>query len=191
MQNKKLQQLKETCNKCQACALGLTRNNIVFSDGVATAPILLIGEAPGHDEDIQGKPFVGRAGKLLTEFLNKAGLSREKDIYICNTVKCRPPKNRVPSLTEKQACREYLLEQIKLVNPKVIVLCGATATASFIQTKEKISKLRGKWLKILDDINTMVIFHPSYLLRNHSLEENSPRSLTLNDLKNIKEKAFS
>lgn len=188
----KLENLRLNCGECcKACELHKTRHNVVFSDGnPETATIILIGEAPGENEDLQGKPFVGRAGKLLNEFLAKAGISRENDLYIINTVKCRPPKNRVPTDAEKEACREVMLSQIEIVNPKLILLCGATASKSFINDKKMtITKIRGEIFEI--DIRSkkykaMPIFHPSYLLRNHSLEPNSPRDLMLKDLRAAK-----
>ncbi len=186
--NSELQHLKSECENCKKCSLCETRTNTVFSDGDCDAKIFLIGEAPGADEDKQGKPFVGRAGKLLNEFLENAGISRQSDIYICNTIKCRPPMNRIPMPHEKSACLNYLLKQIELVNPKVIVLCGATAANTFIETKEKISQLRGKWFKVLGNREATVIFHPSYLLRNHSTEVNSPRWFMQKDLLAIVEK---
>lgn len=182
-----LEKIKHTCEKCTKCDLGKTRNKIVFSDGDPDAKILLIGEAPGADEDATGTPFVGRAGKLLTKLIEDCGFSRKKDFYICNTVKCRPPENRVPTDEEKQLCENYLLEQIKIVNPKVIVLCGATSAKSFLGNKIKISQIRGKWFKIFDNLDATVIFHPSYLLRNHSESEGAPRWLTKQDLVKIKE----
>lgn len=187
-----LQDLKSNCGECcKACELHATRHNVVFSDGnPETASIVLIGEAPGENEDLQGKPFVGRAGKLLNEFLAKAGISREQDLYIVNTVKCRPPKNRVPTEAEKKACREILLSQIEIINPKIILLCGATAMKSFISDKLTISKIRGNIIEINvrgKNYNAMPIFHPSYLLRNHSTEPNTPRDLMLNDLKRVKD----
>lgn len=183
----KLEELKEKCKNCHKCELGKTRNNIVFSDGNTDAKIMLIGEAPGADEDKTGIPFVGRAGKLLTKLIEESNLSREKDFYIANTVKCRPPENRIPKYEEKKECEKHLLEQIKIIQPKVIVLCGATSAKSFLGEKIKISQIRGQWFKILDNIDATVIFHPSFLLRNHSEEEGSPRWLTKNDLKKIKE----
>ena len=181
-----LKELKQKCEKCYNCALGRTRNNIVFSDGSPEAKILLIGEAPGADEDATGIPFVGRAGKLLTNIIEESGLSRQNDFYICNTVKCRPPENRVPTDEEKKICEQFLLSQIKIVNPKLIVLCGATSAKSFLGNKIKISRIRGQWFKLFDNIDTTVIFHPSYLLRNHSEKEGSPRWLTKQDLLKIK-----
>lgn len=189
MQNKQqeLDKLNEQCNNCQKCALGATRTNIVFSDGNPNAKIMLIGEAPGADEDATGTPFVGRAGKFLTKLIEESGLSRKDDFYICNTVKCRPPENRVPTDEEKQLCEHYLMSQIKLVNPKVIVLCGATSAKSFLGNKIKISQIRGQWFKLFDGIDATVILHPSFLLRKHSEDEGSPRWLTKEDLKKIKE----
>lgn len=180
----------ECCECCKACELHNTRHNVVFSDGnPETASIVIVGEAPGENEDLQGIPFVGRAGKLLNEFLIKAGLSRENDLYIINTVKCRPPKNRVPTEAEKDACRGILLSQIEIINPKIILLCGATAMKSFISTKTPISKIRGEIFEVEiknKDYPAMPIFHPSYLLRNHSIEPDSPRDLMLKDLKKVK-----
>lgn len=195
-----LQELQLKCNQCKACELHKTRHNVVFADGnPKTASIVLIGEAPGENEDLQGIPFVGRAGKLLNEFLVKADISREKDLYIINTVKCRPPKNRVPSISEKEACRKFLLSQIELIDPKIILLCGATALKSFqcvddaVQVgKTPISKIRGEVFEIevkSKKYKAMAIFHPSYLLRNHSLETNTPRDLMLKDLKKAKKLA--
>ncbi|MDD3436736.1 MAG: uracil-DNA glycosylase [Candidatus Gastranaerophilales bacterium] len=193
MKNKKdlLQKLRLECEQCKNCELCFTRNNVVFADGnPQSASIILIGEAPGENEDLQGIPFIGRAGKLLNEFLSQAEISREDDLYIINTVKCRPPKNRVPLDKEKDSCRDFLLSQVEIINPKVILLCGATALKSFIKTKIPISKIRGDIFEIeIKDkkYSAIPIFHPSYLLRNHSVEPNSPRDLMLKDLKKAKE----
>lgn len=187
-----LEIVKSKCESCTACALGKTRNNIVFSDGnPSTAKIVLIGEAPGEMEDETGRPFVGRAGQLLNDFLTEAGISREEDVYVINTVKCRPPENRVPTDAEKSSCRKFLEAQIDIINPRAIVLCGATALKSFIELdkKQTISKVRGKWMNITvdgKDYRAITIFHPSYLLRNHSLDEGSPRRLMKQDLASIK-----
>lgn len=189
MKEELLQELKLKCLECKCCQLCGTRHNIVFADGnPETAKIVLIGEAPGENEDLQGIPFVGRAGKLLNEFLKQAGISRENDLYVVNTVKCRPPKNRVPTQEEKDSCREILLKQIEIINPEIILFCGATALKSFITTKMPISKIRGEIFEVEikgKKYKSMPIFHPSYLLRNHSTEENSPRGLMLRDLKKI------
>ena len=190
MKAKQLDKIKEKCLTCQRCELGKTRINIVFSDGNPnSAKAILIGEAPGENEDKTGTPFVGRAGKLLNEFLEKAGISREKDLYIINTVKCRPPKNRVPTDIEKQECEEFLLQQIEIINPKVIIFCGATALKSFYLQKIPISKIRGEVLELTigsQKRKCIPVFHPSYLLRYHSLEDGSPRDLMLKDLVKIK-----
>ena len=188
-----LLELEARAKNCVGCELCKTRTNIVFSDGSPNAKIMLIGEAPGADEDKLGKPFVGRAGKLLNEFLKNAGLERQKDLYIANTLKCRPPENRKPKKEEKVACEKFLHAQIKTIKPKVIVLCGATAMESFLDKKFKISKVRGE---IFDNvagykgIKFVPILHPSYLLRQHSLDEGSPRDLTLKDLIMIKKTAL-
>ena len=178
-----LENLKAVCAQCTNCGLCAGRTNIVFSDGNPDAEIMLIGEAPGANEDARGVPFVGRAGQLLDKFLEDAGISRKKDLYICNTVKCRPPENRLPSQDEKSACRVYLEAQISVVRPKVILLCGMTAVQSMIETKLAISKIRGQWFDAPFGAKMMPIFHPSYLLRNHSTEEGSPRFFMLQDLK--------
>ncbi len=187
-----LEIVRNKCEKCNGCGLAKTRNNVVFSDGnPSTAKIVLIGEAPGETEDELGRPFVGRAGQLLNEFLANAGISRDEDLYIINTVKCRPPQNRVPSDEEKSACRKFLEAQIDIINPRAIILCGATALKSFVNLdkKQTISKVRGQWMNITVDgkeYRAMTIFHPSYLLRNHSMEDGSPRRLMQEDLANIK-----
>ena len=197
MKEECLKIVREKCENCHACALGATRKNIVFSDGnPTTAKIVLIGEAPGETEDETGKPFVGRAGKLLSDFLAQAGISREEDVYIINTVKCRPPENRVPTDSEKAACRKFLEAQIDIIKPRAIILCGATALKSFVELdkKQTISKVRGQWMSISVDgkeYKAMTIFHPSYLLRNHSMEEGSPRRLMQEDLRNIKNEVLS
>jgi len=186
-----LEIVREKCENCRECVLGNTRKNIVFSDGnPETAKIVLIGEAPGETEDETGTPFVGRAGKLLDEFLADAGISRQDDLYIINTVKCRPPENRVPTDVEKMLCHKFLIAQIDIMNPKAIVFCGATALKSFCEDKKvQISKVRGKWFDVTINGKTyksMAIFHPSYLLRNHSMEDGSPRRLMQEDLREIR-----
>ncbi len=202
MKRECLEIVEKKCQSCKSCALGATRTNMVFSDGNAeTARIVLIGEAPGETEDLEGRPFVGRAGQLLNEFLAEAGISREEDLYIINTVKCRPPENRVPTDLEKACCSKFLKAQIDIIKPQAIVLCGATALKSFVELDKKttISKVRGQWMTVTVDgvdYRAMTIFHPSYLLRNHSMEEGSPRRLMQQDLAEIRnqilgDKAFS
>ena len=186
---KTMADLKKICESCMMCELGKTRNMLVFGSGNPKAEIVLVGEAPGADEDASGVPFVGRAGKLLNQIIEKAGLNRNEDMFIINTVKCRPPENRVPTDFEKNLCEDYLLSQIAIVNPKVIILCGATACQTFFNKnfwkKSKISNIRGDFYES-QGIQFVPVFHPSYLLRQHSEDENSPRSLTLNDFINIK-----
>ena len=186
---KAMSDLKKICEACNMCALGKTRNMLVFGSGNPTADIVLVGEAPGADEDATGLPFVGRAGKFLTQLMEKAGLDRNKDLFIVNTVKCRPPENRVPTDFEKSLCEDYLLSQISIVNPKVIILCGATACETFLNKsfwkKNKISDIRGTFYES-QGIKFVPVFHPSYLLRQHSEEKDAPRSLTLQDFINIK-----
>ncbi|MBP3923690.1 uracil-DNA glycosylase [bacterium] len=197
MKRECLEIVRNKCENCMGCALGKTRTNMVFSDGnPMSAKIVLIGEAPGEMEDECGRPFVGRAGQLLNNFLAEAGISRDEDLYIINTVKCRPPENRVPTDEEKSACRKFLEAQIDIINPRAIVLCGATALKSFVATDKKttISKLRGQWMNITVDgkeYPAMTIFHPSYLLRNHSMEDGSPRRLMQQDLSEIKSRYLS
>ena len=186
---KAMDELKKTCNSCVLCELSKTRDNVVFGSGNPLADIVLIGEAPGAEEDASGMPFVGRAGKFLSQIMEKAGLDRNKDLYIINTVKCRPPENRVPSDFEKEMCEDYLMSQLAIINPKVIILCGATACQTFFYKpfwkKNKISDLRGDFFES-QGIQFVPVFHPSYLLRQHSEDENAPRSLTIKDFINIK-----
>lgn len=181
-----LDELKKDCDNCYKCELGSTRKNIVFSDGSIDSKIMLIGEAPGANEDETGIPFVGRAGKLLDVFLQEAKIPRETSVYIANTVKCRPPENRVPTNEEKAQCRVYLEAQIQILKPKVILLCGATSMKSFLNIKQGISKVRGEIFEGPYGAKMMPIFHPSYLLRNHSLEEGTPRWLMKQDLEKVK-----
>lgn len=181
-----LEKVKQDCLNCQKCPLAKTRTNIVFSDGKPNSNIVLIGEAPGANEDLQGKPFVGRAGQLLDKIFESVGLSRERDIYICNTLKCRPPENRDPLPSEKEACRNYLDAQLNILKPKIILLCGRVALTSFLPNVSSISKVRGKWFDGQNGSKMMPIFHPSYLLRNPIARPGSPKALMWEDIKEIK-----
>ena len=164
--NINLQTLKKVIQNCKKCKLHETRINTVFGEGSTSAKIMIIGEAPGKDEDISGKPFVGRAGKLLTEILDSISIQR-KDIFITNTVKCRPPENRNPHDDEIKSCSKYLDEQIKLINPKVIVLLGKVAANRILNIDEPMSELRGKKYFIKENnIPIIVFYHPAYLLRS-------------------------
>ena len=182
-----LEEVKKSCLNCQKCALGALRNNGVFSDGIPNSKLMLIGEAPGFNEDMQGKPFVGRAGQLLDKIFESVGFSREKDVYICNTIKCRPPENRDPLPDEKEACRAYLDKQIEILKPRIILLCGKVALTSFLpHLNVGITKVRGQWFEGPYGAKMMPIFHPSYLLRNPIARPGSPKALMWEDIKNIR-----
>jgi len=157
--------LKTECEKCEKCALSKTRTNVVFGVGVATADVLFVGEGPGEHEDLQAEPFVGRAGQLLDKMLEAADLSRNKNIYITNMVKCRPPKNRDPSPEEQDLCMEWLRSQVKLIKPKVIVSLGRIAAAKLIKPNIKITKERGIFFD-KSDFLMMPMLHPAALLRD-------------------------
>ncbi len=164
-----------------------SREKIVVSRGNPLADLMIIGEAPGAKEEELGEPFVGRSGKLLDKLLQNAGIDINQDVYFCNVVKCRPPQNRRPTKIEIQENLPWLFQQIKLVNPKVIVLVGATALEAILKIKSRISFFRGKWINWEGKL-VMPVFHPSYLLRNPSKEEGKPMSLTKSDFLKIKEK---
>lgn len=183
---KTLQEIKNVCEYCYKCDLSQTRNKIVFGEGVFSAKIMLIGEGPGQQEDETGKPFVGKAGRLLDKLLETQNFSRNKNIYICNIVKCRPPKNRVPLNQEIEACSQYLNAQIQLIKPKIIILTGSTAVKAILNTKIGITKIRGQWFDGPYDSKIMPLLHPSYLLRYQSDKVNSPKWLTLQDIQEIK-----
>lgn len=182
-----LETIKEKCKNCEKCSLSKTRTNVVFSDGIPNHKIMLIGEAPGFYEDQKGLPFVGKAGQLLDRIFESVGLSRKKDVYICNTIKCRPPENRDPLPEEKEACKEFLDAQIEILKPKIILICGKVALNSMLNTTLGITKVRGQWFDGPNNAKMMPIFHPSYLLRNDSKEKGSPKWLMWQDIKEIKE----
>jgi uracil-DNA glycosylase len=175
------------CSTCQRCDLGQSRTNAVIGRGNPTAPILIVGEGPGQQEDETGLPFVGRAGQLLEKILESVKLSSEQDVYICNIVKCRPPGNRTPTTEESEACKPYVLEQIRLVSPKIILLTGATAVRGLTGDKRGITKIRGQWIEWQGYL-CMPILHPAYLLRNPSREPNSPKWLMWQDIKAVRAK---
>lgn len=184
--NKILEATKEKCAQCNKCPLGKTRTKSVFSAGIPNNKIMLIGEAPGYWEDQKGEPFVGKAGQLLDRIFESVGLSRQKDVYICNTIKCRPPDNRNPLPEEKEACKEFLDIQLATLKPKIILLCGNVAVQSFIEGARGITHVRGKWFDGPYGAKMMPIFHPSYLLRNDSREKGSPKWLMWQDIQEIK-----
>ena len=159
-----LERIREDLGECTRCRLHTTRNKIVFGVGNAHAQLIFVGEGPGRDEDMQGLPFVGRAGKLLTQMIEAMGLTRDQ-VYIANVVKCRPPENRKPEEDESATCSPFLYRQIDAIAPKAIVCLGLTAAQSLLKTKDSISKIRGQWLDYRGT-KLMVTYHPAYLLRN-------------------------
>jgi len=159
-----LPKIREDLGDCTRCKLHKGRNKLVFGDGNPKARLVFVGEGPGADEDMQGLPFVGRAGKLLTQMIVAMGLER-RDVYICNVVKCRPPQNRAPEPDEVETCSPYLLRQIDVIHPKVIVCLGAVAAKTLLNTTRGISNFRGEWLD-WRGYKLMATYHPAYLLRN-------------------------
>jgi DNA polymerase len=159
-----LLKVREDLGECARCKLHKTRNKIVFGDGSAKAQLVFVGEGPGADEDAQGLPFVGRAGKLLTQMIEAMGLQRS-DVYICNVVKCRPPGNRQPEPDEVEKCSPFLFRQLDVLQPKVIVCLGATAAQTLLQTNRGISHFRGQWMDFRG-YKMLATYHPAYLLRN-------------------------
>ena len=159
-----LLKVREDLGDCTRCKLHRTRHTIVFADGNPKAELVFVGEGPGHDEDMQGLPFVGRAGKLLNQMIEAMGLQR-KDVYICNVVKCRPPENRLPERDEIEQCSPFLLRQLDVIAPKVVVCLGACAAQTLLQTNRGISHFRGQWLDFRGH-RLMATYHPAYLLRN-------------------------
>jgi uracil-DNA glycosylase family 4 len=158
-----LEEIKAEMGKCRRCKLYAGATQMVFGDGAPEADLMFIGEAPGEEEDRQGLPFVGPAGQVLNNLLNKLGLRRE-EVYITNVVKRRPPGNRDPEPDEIAACLPFLKKQIQAVRPRVIVTLGKVATQALLGTKEPLTKVRGRWQKY-DNLRVMPTFHPSYLLR--------------------------
>ena len=185
-----LQQLTEACAACRRCGLAVGRQQVVVSRGNPAARLMLIGEGPGAQEDSTGLPFVGRSGQLLDQLLAAAGIDSNRDAYVANVVKCRPPGNRKPTPAELTACRPWLDHQIALVNPAVILLVGASALEGVLGIRGGITGLRGQWQRGsgagLEGRWLMPLFHPSYLLRNASRVEGSPRWLTAGDLREVR-----
>jgi len=172
-----LQKAVKACNKCP---LAVTRKHVVFGEGSTTAQVMFIGEAPGEEEDLQGRPFVGKAGKLLDQLIEHAGLRREQ-VYICNVLKCRPPNNRDPEDREIGACKDYLLSQISIIKPRIICTLGRHAHNTLLNVDERITRIRG----IIKDFRGMTLlptYHPSFLLRNQDkLKE------VLEDMEHVKQ----
>ncbi len=174
-------QLYEECCNCSACGLHKTRTNCVFGTGNENADILFVGEAPGENEDKTGIPFVGRAGKLLDQYLFAVDIPRES-VYIANILKCRPPKNRDPLPAEEDACMDFLRRQVKLIKPKMIVCLGRISAMRLIKPDFKITKEHGEWVQKGDFLITAV-YHPALLLRDPRRKEEM-----LEDMKKIKAK---
>lgn len=170
--------LYEECIHCQKCGLAETRTNVVFGEGARDAEVMFIGEGPGEQEDRTGRPFVGRAGQLLDDMLAMIDLKREK-VFIGNMVKCRPPKNRDPAISEQEACAEWLQRQIELLEPKMIVCLGRIAAMKFIKPDFRITQEHGKWFDV-NGRRVMALYHPAALLRDPN-----KRPETFDDLKRL------
>ena len=175
-----LDELKNEIQNCTKCKLCKNRRNVVVGQGNPNADVMFIGEGPGADEDIQGEPFVGKAGQLMNKAFQGLGIKRE-EVYIANIVKCRPPSNRTPEKEEAEACLDYLRNQVVLVKPKIIVLLGNTALKNILGYEFSISSARGKWIE-KKGIKYMPTFHPAALLRDESKKIDF-----WNDLKLVKE----
>ena len=174
--------LEQTCMGCQRCALADGRHNVVFGVGSRDAEVLFVGEGPGENEDLQGEPFVGRAGKLLDDMLELIDLDRKKNVYIANIVKCRPPQNRDPLNTEQDACIGYLRNQVALLKPKIIVCLGRIAAMRLIREDYRITREHGQWVEKAGVAMT-ALYHPAAILRDPG-----KRPETFDDLKNLQAK---
>lgn len=163
-ENETLEQIREDLGDCQRCRLAKTRKTIVFGQGNPKADLVFVGEGPGADEDEQGLPFVGRAGKLLNRMIEFAGMKRE-EVYICNIVKCRPPLNRVPEKEEIEACSPFLFRQIAAIKPRLVCCLGAPAVRTLLGIKEGITKIRGQFYDFAGT-KALATVHPAYILRN-------------------------
>jgi uracil-DNA glycosylase family 4 len=174
-------ELEEAVRAFEGCALKRTAKNTVFADGVAGAPVMIVGEAPGADEDRLGKPFVGVSGQLMDRMFSAIGMSRERDLYITNILFWRPPGNRTPTLSEQAICLAFTRRHIELAKPKIVVLAGGTAVKAVLNTTEGITRLRGKWTTLtLDDgseVPALPTFHPAYLLRTPASKRQSWQDL--------------
>ena len=173
--------VEERILKCQKCTLSQGRTNAVPGEGSLEAELMFVGEAPGRDEDLQGRPFVGRAGQLLTKILGAMKFNRE-DVYITNVVKCRPPNNRNPNKEEIETCKNYLLEQIEMIKPRAIVALGRVATDSFVHSSLGMTALRGNFHEF-NDTQVMPTFHPSYIIRNEG--NKSIKKMVWEDMKKV------
>jgi DNA polymerase len=177
----RFKRLEARIHNCRKCPLGATRTHAVPGEGNKQADLMFIGEGPGRDEDLQGRPFVGKAGELLTRIIHAMGFRRE-DVYIANIIKCRPPDNRNPNRDEIENCSNYLYEQLELVKPRVIVTLGNVPTQFFLQVKTGITSLRGNFYPY-GNIQIMPTFHPSYLIRNEN--DRQRKRLVWEDMKKV------
>lgn len=189
-----LEELGSQARACNLCKLAATRKKVVFGEGNPQARLMFIGEGPGKDEDASGRPFVGRAGQLLTRIIENGLKLKREDVYIANVVKCRPTidglgqRDRPPEADEVKACAPYLRQQIELINPQVIVTLGNPSTRFLLNTMEGITKLRGKWQNY-NGIAVMPTYHPSFLLRNGGDAGNTPHKRDVwNDMKMVIER---
>ncbi|NLA15187.1 MAG: uracil-DNA glycosylase [Bacteroidales bacterium] len=174
-----LLRLKQETIACSRCELSKTRKNVVFGEGNPNADIFLIAEAPGHTEDLAGRPFVGASGQLLDKILAACGFTRQQHVFLSNVVKCRPPGNRTPSLQEAGLCIPWLYRQMELIDPQIVILLGATALRYMAGPAYKITRDHGKWFYCNRRL-TMAVYHPSALLRNPGLKRD-----TWTDFKNV------
>jgi len=159
-----LEEVRKELGDCKRCKLHRTRRTIVFGEGNEKATLMFIGEGPGYDEDVQGRPFVGKAGQLLTKIIESINLPRE-EVYIANIIKCRPPQNRNPEPDEIQSCNPFLMKQIRVIQPRIICALGTFSAQTLLKTETKISALRGKFFD-LEGIKVIPTYHPAFLLRN-------------------------
>lgn len=179
-----LKQVRNNLGECTRCKLHPHRKNIVFGTGNPEAKLVFVGEGPGGEEDIQGKPFVGRAGQLLTKIINSINLTRE-EVYIANIIKCRPPQNRNPEPDEIKACEPFLIQQLDVIQPKIICALGTFAAQTLLETDERISRLRGRFISYRGS-KLIATFHPAYLLRNPQKKRD-----VWEDMKMIRKEYFS
>lgn len=186
LKEKLMSRLRAEIDRCGKCPLAQNRKTTVPGEGSLDASLMIVGEGPGSDEDLQGIPFVGEAGGLLNRILGAVNIDR-KDIYITNMVKCRPPRNRTPSIEEISICQRFLEAQIAVINPKIIVSLGNTPTKWFLSTTDGITRIRGQWFS-WKGIDLMPMFHPSYLLRNDSARKGDPKDLTWTDIREVKKR---
>lgn len=175
--SEELEKLQKSIQGCKRCRLSEGRSNIVFGDGNPKAQLVFVGEGPGYEEDVQGLPFVGQAGRLLTKMIHAIGLSR-REVYICNVVKCRPPQNRTPLSDEIAMCSPFLFKQLSIIRPKVICALGACAAETLLGTKQPLNRVRGK-IFVWNNIHLIPTFHPAYLLRNPIEKKKAWEDLTV------------